>query len=93
MIRASDTYLKAADDNTKVVVGHGPLANKKDIAEFLEMLIISRDRVQKRYDEGKTEAEVLALNPLADLNEKWAPNNPALAASHTRNVYNSFKRL
>ena len=93
MIRAADTYLKVANDETKVVVGHGPLASKKDIVEFREMLITSRDRIQKLYDEGKTEAEVLALNPLADLNEKWAPGNAALAAAHTRNVYNSFGRL
>jgi glyoxylase-like metal-dependent hydrolase (beta-lactamase superfamily II) len=93
MIRAADTYLKAANDQTKVVVGHGPLAARKDIAEFREMLITSRDRIEKLYNEGKTEAEVLALDPLKDLNEKWAPGNPALATGHTRNVYNSFKRL
>lgn len=93
MIRAADTYLKIANDQTKVVVGHGPLASRADIVEFRDMLITSRDRIGKLFDEGKTEAEVLALNPLADLNEKWAPNNPALAAAHTRNVYNSFKRL
>src|SRR5207302_9730099 len=28
MIRVADTYLKAANDNTKVVVGHGPIATK-----------------------------------------------------------------
>jgi glyoxylase-like metal-dependent hydrolase (beta-lactamase superfamily II) len=93
MIRASDTYLKAANDQTKVVVGHGPLATKADVAEFREMLITSRDRIEKLFNEGKTEAEVLALKPLADLDAKWAAGNPALAASHTRNVYNSFKRL
>jgi glyoxylase-like metal-dependent hydrolase (beta-lactamase superfamily II) len=93
MIRAADTYLKFVNDDTKVVVGHGPLANKKDIEEFREMLITSRDRIQKLFEEGKTEAEVLALDPLADLNAKWAPGNPTLAQGHTRNVYNSFKRL
>jgi glyoxylase-like metal-dependent hydrolase (beta-lactamase superfamily II) len=93
MIRASDTYLKASNDQTKVVVGHGPLASRKDIAEFREMLITSRDRIEKLFNEGKSEAEVLALNPLADLNEKWAANNPALAQAHTKNVYNSFKRF
>jgi cyclase len=93
MIRAADTYLKIANDQTKVVVGHGPLSSKKDIEEFRAMLITSRDRIEKLYNEGKTEAEVLALNPLADLNEKWAAGNPALAQAHTRNVYNSFKRL
>src|SRR5689334_3266428 len=90
MIRASDTYLKIADADTKVVVGHGPLASRKDIEEFREMLVTSRDRIEKLYLEGKTEAEVLALNPLADLNEKWAAGNPSLAQAHTRNVYNSF---
>jgi cyclase len=93
MIRAADTYLRAANDNTKVVVGHGPLAGKKDVAEFREMLITSRDRIEKLFNEGKTEEEVLALKPLADLDEKWAAGNPQLAISHTRNVYNSFKRL
>jgi glyoxylase-like metal-dependent hydrolase (beta-lactamase superfamily II) len=93
MIRATETYLKLANDETKVVVGHGPLANKKDIAEFHEMLIISRDRIERLFRQGKTEQEVLALDPLKDLNEKWAPGNPSLAQGHTRNVYRSFQRL
>ena len=32
MIRATDAWLKMANDQTKVVTGHGPLANKADIA-------------------------------------------------------------
>ena len=31
MIRALDTYLKAANDKTKIVPGHGPLATKADL--------------------------------------------------------------
>jgi glyoxylase-like metal-dependent hydrolase (beta-lactamase superfamily II) len=93
MIRASDTYLKAANEGTKIVVGHGPIASKADVAEFRAMLVTSRERIEKLFNEGKTEAEVLALKPLADLDEKWAPGNPQLAISHTKNVYNSFKRL
>ena len=46
MIRAMDTYLKVANDNTKVVPGHGPLATKADIAEFRAMLVTSRDRIR-----------------------------------------------
>jgi cyclase len=93
MIRATETYLRLADDKTKVVVGHGPLASKPDIAEFRDMLVTSRDRVEKLFNEGKTEEEVIALKPLADLDAKWAAGIPQLAISHTRNVYNSFKRL
>jgi cyclase len=93
MIRAMDTYLKVANDATKVVVGHGPLATKADIVAFRDMLVTSRDRIEKLFNEGKTEQEVVALKPLADLDATWAANNPQLAVGHTRNVYNSFKRL
>ena len=93
MIRATETYLKVANDSTKIVVGHGPLATKADIATFHTMLVTAHDRIKKLFDEGKTEQEVLDAKPLADLDAKWAPNNPQLAAAHTRNVYNSFKRL
>jgi glyoxylase-like metal-dependent hydrolase (beta-lactamase superfamily II) len=92
MIRALDTYLKVTDDNTKIVPGHGPLASKADLDTFRAMLVTSRDRIQKLFDEGKTEQEVIALKPLADLDATWA-NTPDHAIGHTRNVYNSFKRL
>ena len=40
-----------------------------------EMLVTSRDRIQKLVSEGKTEQEVLAAKPLADLDAKWAAND------------------
>jgi len=92
MIRAQDAYLKAGNDATKIVVGHGPLASKKDVAEFRAMLVTARDRVEKLFNEGKTEEEVIALKPLADLDATWA-RNPQDAIGNTRNVYNSFKRF
>jgi glyoxylase-like metal-dependent hydrolase (beta-lactamase superfamily II) len=92
MIRALDAYLKVANDNTKIVPGHGPLATKADLVTFRNMLVTSHDRIKKLFDAGKTEQEVIALKPLADLDATWA-NNPSHAAAHTKNVYNSFKRL
>ena len=92
MIRIADTYLRTANDSTKIVVGHGPLASKKDVEEFRAMLVTSHDRIKKLFDEGKSEDEVVALKPLADLDATWS-NNPQHAAAHTRNVYNSFNRL
>ncbi len=56
------------------------------------MLATARDRVKKLYDEGKTEQQVLAMDPLADLNMKWAtPQGLGSAPSFLRNVYNSFR--
>ena len=92
MIRALDTYIKASNDSTKIVPGHGPLATKADLVTFRTMLVTSHDRIKKLFDEGKTEQEVLDLKPLADLDATWG-NNPQHAAGHTKNVYQSFNRL
>ena len=92
MIRALDTYIKASNDQTKIVPGHGALATKADLIVFRDMLVTSHDRIKKLFDEGKSEEEVLAAKPLADLDATWG-NNPAHAAGHTKNVYNSFNRL
>ncbi|HWN53373.1 MAG TPA: MBL fold metallo-hydrolase [Xanthobacteraceae bacterium] len=91
LIRAADAYIKASNDQTKVVPGHGALANKATLVAWREMLVTSRDRIQKLFNEGKTEQEVLAAKPLADLDAKWAAT-PEQATNWTRMVYNSFKR-
>src|SRR5271168_1688589 len=89
MIRATDTYLKVANDDTKVMTGHGTLAKKSDIAEFNEMLKTARESVEKMFDDGKSEADVVAARPLKDLDAKWAANDEA-ATNFLKMVYNSF---
>jgi glyoxylase-like metal-dependent hydrolase (beta-lactamase superfamily II) len=91
LIRAADAYLKVSNDNTKIVPGHGTLAKKADLVAWREMLVTSRDRIQKLFNEGKSEQEVVAAKPLADLDAKWAANEQQ-AQNWTRMVYNSFKR-
>ena len=92
MIRANDAFLKIANDKTKIVPGHGELASRADLVTFRNMLVTSHDRIKKLYEEGKTEAEVLALKPLADLDATWS-NGPSHAAGNMRNVYHSFGRF
>jgi glyoxylase-like metal-dependent hydrolase (beta-lactamase superfamily II) len=91
MIRASNDWLKLANDDTKVVVGHGPLANKASVAAYNEMVKTARERIEKLVKEGKTEAEVVAAKPLADLDKTWAANDQG-AANFVKQVYNSFSR-
>jgi cyclase len=91
MIAANEAFLKQGNNDTKYVVGHGPLAKKSDVAEFHDMLVTARNRVEKLFNEGKSEAEVVAMRPLADLDAKWAVNDSG-AIAFTRMVYNSFKR-
>jgi hypothetical protein len=80
-----------ANDDTKVMTGHGPLAKKSDIAEFNAMLKTARERIEKLFKEGKSEDEVIALRPLKDLDEKWAADDKA-AIAYLKMVYGSFKR-
>ena len=72
MIAANDKILKLANDSTKIVPGHGPLGTKADIVKFRDMLVTTRDRVQKLKSAGKSAQEAVAAKPLADLEDAWA---------------------
>jgi glyoxylase-like metal-dependent hydrolase (beta-lactamase superfamily II) len=91
MILAIETFLKAANDMTKIVPGHGPAATKANLQEFHDMMVTVRDRVKKLVDEGKSEQEVLAANPIADLDSKWSGQGITSNPSFLRNVYNGFR--
>ncbi|MEI9805322.1 MAG: MBL fold metallo-hydrolase [Pseudolabrys sp.] len=90
MIAASDTYLALANDNTKIVPGHGPLTNKAQLAEFHTLLVTARERMSKLIAEGKSLDDVYAAKPFADYDAKWAPNEQA-SKNFMRVVYYSLK--
>jgi glyoxylase-like metal-dependent hydrolase (beta-lactamase superfamily II) len=91
MIRANDAFLKLANDTTKIVSSRGAPATKAQVAGFRAMLVTARDRMAELVAEGKSEQDVLAAKPFADLDAKWAANEQA-ATNFVRMVYNSFKR-
>src|ERR1700730_14097414 len=71
MIAAADKILSLADNHTKIVAGHGPLGNKADLTKFRDLLITSRDRVQKLKSAGRSAQEAAAEKPFADLDPVW----------------------
>jgi cyclase len=77
MIAATDAYLKLTNAKSRIVPGHGPVADKKALTEYRAMLVTARDRMAKLVKEGKTEDEVVAAKPFADLDAKWAPTELA----------------
>jgi cyclase len=89
MIAAADTYMKLANARTRIVPGHGPIADKAALTEYRNMLVTARDRMAKLVKEGKTEDEVVALKPFADLDAKWAPTDLA-SKNFIRVVYHSL---
>ncbi len=71
MIAAVEKVLKIADDETKIIPGHGPLGNKKSLIAYKDMLVTVRDRMQKLMAEGKTIDEIITMKPNADFDEAW----------------------
>ena len=71
MIAGCTKLLAVADNNTKIVPGHGPLGSKADLMKFREMLSTVRDRLQKLKTSGKSAQEAVAAKPLDDLDAAW----------------------
>jgi glyoxylase-like metal-dependent hydrolase (beta-lactamase superfamily II) len=89
MIAAADAYLKLVNARTKIVPGHGPLADKAALMEYRTMLISAHDRMAKLVKKGKSEDEVVAAKPFADFDAKWAPTELA-SKNFVRVVYHSL---
>lgn len=76
LIAAVDALIDLIDDDTKVVPGHGPVSNRRELREYRHMLAAGRDRITALIDEGKTLEEVVAADPTAGLyrrGESWLP--------------------
>ena len=71
MIAAADKILSLAANDTKIVAGHGPLGNRADLMKFRDMLVTSRDRIEKLKSAGKSAQEAVAEKPFADLDAIW----------------------
>ena len=89
MIAAADAYLKLTNAKTRIVPGHGPIADKAALTEYRTMLVTARDRMAALVKEGKSEDDVVAAKPFADLDAKWAPTELA-SKNFIRVVYHSL---
>ena len=89
MIAAADTYLKLTNGRSRIVPGHGPIAEKAALQAYRTMLATARDRMAKLVKDGKSEDEVVAAKPFADLDAKWALSELA-SSNFIRVVYHSL---
>ncbi len=65
MIEALHIILALTDTNTKIIPGHGRLATKADLEATAAMLEQSKAIIGQLVTQGKSEKEVIALNPLS----------------------------
>jgi cyclase len=71
MIAAVEGALKGVNPRTKIVPGHGPVADRAALMSYRDMLVTVRDRVQKLKTAGRIEREAVAAKPAADLDATW----------------------
>jgi len=88
-LAAQRRLVALADADTIIIPGHGPLANAADLQTAIDMLVDARARVAALVSEGKTEAEILAENPLSIYHEQWNWNF-ITTERMTRTLYRSL---
>jgi cyclase len=71
MIGAAEKALSLCNASTKIIPGHGPLADRKALETYLSMLKTSRDRIKSLVSAGKTLDEIIAAKPLAEFDGTW----------------------
>ena len=71
VIAACDRVLAIANDNTKIIPGHGPLSNKTELKTYRDMLAAITGRIEKMISEGRKIEEITAANVSADFDAKW----------------------
>jgi cyclase len=70
-IKAQEKLVAMADDETIFIAGHGELGSKADVEKNLAVLKDGRKLVKALVDQGMSEEEVLAANPLAKYHDEY----------------------
>ena len=71
MIEAANTIITFANDNTKIIPGHGPLGNKAQLKAFRNMLLkVEKLAIAARAQE-QTSDELSATPPIKKIDATW----------------------
>jgi cyclase len=71
MISAAERVLKMIGADTKVIPGHGPIANRSDLTAYRDMLVGVRAAVMRHVSAGWTLERVVAAKPTAPFDATW----------------------
>ena len=71
LIKAVESALGMTNAESKIIPGHGPLATKADLQNYLKMLKEVESTMSALVKDGKSRDDVIAAKPLAALGETW----------------------
>lgn len=90
VIKAVARMLEVADENTKVIPGHGKVTDRAGLKAYHDMLVEARARVSELRDSDELLEDIIAANPLADM-AGWV--NPKDAAPTKLFITTIFETL
>lgn len=71
VVAGIDKALALANDSTRFIPGHGPMASKADLTAYRTMLDTISGRVRQMVKDGKSLKETIAAKPSADFDAVW----------------------
>ena len=84
-------YVHDEDGGTMIIPGHGRVTDEWEVAEYRDMLVIFRDRVQAMIKSGATLEQVKAARPTADYDVRFgATTGPWTTDMFVEAVYQSL---
>jgi len=66
LIQAASRVLEMADDETRIIPGHGPMATRSDLLAYRDMIVAVAHQVQSAIDAGQSLEEIQAMAITAD---------------------------
>ena len=80
------------EGGTLIIPGHGRVTNEWEVAEYRDMLVIFRDRIQAMIKNGATLEEVKAARPTADYDVRFgATSGPWTTDMFVEAMYTSLR--
>jgi glyoxylase-like metal-dependent hydrolase (beta-lactamase superfamily II) len=92
LVAAMEGVLSRADDGTVVIPGHGPLANRADLARYRDMVVAVGRRVRELIEQGRSVEEVLEARPTAPYDEEYG-SGPMTPERFVRILYQDLAQL
>jgi glyoxylase-like metal-dependent hydrolase (beta-lactamase superfamily II) len=85
-------FVHDEDGGTLIVPGHGRVTDEWEVAEYRDMMVIIRDRVQALIQSGATLQQVMAARPTADYDVRYgATTGEWTTDMFVEAVYSSLK--
>ena len=71
LVAGVEAILARVDDATIVIPGHGPVSNRRELAEYRDMIVTVGRRIREGVEHGRNLDEVLASRPTAEYDARY----------------------